>query len=63
VAGRAERLADDLPLFSAAIRREAPKPAKDSALAEALRALNPDELTPKEALEALYRLKGMAERG
>jgi len=26
---------------------------------EALRALEPDELTPKQALEALYRLKGL----
>jgi DNA mismatch repair protein MutS len=26
---------------------------------EALAAINPDELTPKEALEALYRLKGL----
>jgi DNA mismatch repair protein MutS len=35
---------------------EAPHPALD-----ALRALSPDELSPREALEALYRLKGMAE--
>jgi hypothetical protein len=29
---------------------------------EALAALNPDELTPKAALEALYRLKELAGR-
>ena len=29
----------------------------DNALADAVQALNPDELTPKQALEALYRLK------
>ena len=29
----------------------------DNALAEAVDALEPDELTPKQALEALYRLK------
>ena len=56
-AGKAERLVDDLPLFSAAMRREAPAPAKTDALGEALAAINPDELTPREALEALYRLK------
>jgi len=58
-AGRAERLVDDLPLFSAALRREAPPAAKADPLNEALAAINPDELTPKEALEALYRLKGL----
>jgi DNA mismatch repair protein MutS len=46
---------DDLPLFSAA-RTEPPKEEERPALA-ALAALNPDELSPKEALEALYRLK------
>ena len=29
----------------------------DNALADAVDALQPDELTPKQALEALYRLK------
>jgi DNA mismatch repair protein MutS len=58
------RLADDLPLFSAAARAPAP-PRHDAALAavlEALAALNPDDLSPREALEALYRLKVMAKR-
>ena len=58
-AGKADRLVDDLPLFSAVARREAPPPAKTDALGAALEAINPDELTPREALEALYRLKGM----
>jgi DNA mismatch repair protein MutS len=56
------RLADDLPLFSAAARA-APPPRPDAALAAvvaALSALNPDDLSPREALEALYRLKQMA---
>jgi DNA mismatch repair protein MutS len=61
--GRAARLVDDLPLFSAAVRREAPKPATDGRLGEALAGLNPDELTPREALDALYRLKGLASEG
>jgi DNA mismatch repair protein MutS len=55
----ARRLIDDLPLFSAAARPPAP-PRQDAALAaviEALAALTPDDLSPREALEALYRLK------
>ncbi|WP_442580201.1 DNA mismatch repair protein MutS [Mesorhizobium sp. ASY16-5R] len=57
--GKANRLVDDLPLFSVAARREAaPKPAQPDRLREAVIALNPDDMTPKEALEALYRLKG-----
>ncbi len=63
VAGKTDRLVDDLPLFSVAVKREPPKPAapqKADRLGEALAALHPDEMTPREALEALYRLKGMA---
>jgi DNA mismatch repair protein MutS len=60
--GKAERLVDDLPLFSAAARREAPKPAAADPLAEAMAAIDPDDLTPREALEALYRLKGLSTR-
>ncbi|AZO10010.1 MULTISPECIES: DNA mismatch repair protein MutS [unclassified Mesorhizobium] len=62
VSGKANRLVDDLPLFSVAVKREAPKPAKNDALSEALGGINPDEMTPREALEALYRLKGLALR-
>ncbi|HXQ66714.1 MAG TPA: DNA mismatch repair protein MutS [Alphaproteobacteria bacterium] len=57
------RLADDLPLFSAAAAR--PKGGVrhgPSALEEALGEVHPDELTPKEALELLYRLKGVSEK-
>ena len=46
----------DLPLFTAAPTQQ---PAKASAAEEALKHLNPDTLSPKEALEALYRLKEM----
>jgi DNA mismatch repair protein MutS len=53
-AGAAARLADDLPLFSMA-RPAAPKPAQSPALA-ALAALKPDELTPRQALDAIYQL-------
>jgi DNA mismatch repair protein MutS len=61
--GRADRLVDDLPLFSAAIRREQPKPAQADVLGDAIAALNPDEMTPKQALEALYRLRQLAGKG
>ncbi len=60
--GKVDRLVDDLPLFSVAAKKEAPKPAKSDALGEALAALSPDEMTPREALDALYRLKGLAGR-
>lgn len=44
----------DLPLFSVVPKAA---PAKPSAAEEALRAINPDNLTPREALDALYALK------
>ena len=46
---------DDLPLFAATLAAE-PAPVKD-ALREALASIDPDALTPREALDALYRLK------
>ncbi|MFN3628135.1 MAG: MutS-related protein, partial [Parvibaculum sp.] len=51
------KLIDDLPLFSASARPAAP--AAESAVERELKALNPDELTPKQALELVYRLKGL----
>jgi len=62
VSGKTNRLVDDLPLFSVAVKREAQKPVKSDALGDALGAINPDEMTPREALDALYRLKGLAGR-
>ncbi len=41
----------------------APPPAEPSALERALSALDPDRLSPREALEALYRLKSLGEDG
>jgi DNA mismatch repair protein MutS len=46
---------DDLPLFAAALPEQAPDP-----LLGALDDLDPDSLTPREALETLYRLKRLA---
>jgi DNA mismatch repair protein MutS len=57
-----ETLAAELPLFAAT--RPQSKPAREVAanrLDEALQNVNPDELTPREALEALYRLKAEAQ--
>jgi DNA mismatch repair protein MutS len=54
----ARALIDDLPLFSAA--RPAAPPQGDTALdavLSALAALHPDEMSPRDALEALYALK------
>ena len=47
---------DDLPLFAAASE---PEPAADP-LADALAAIDPDSMSPREALEALYALKRTA---
>ena len=48
---------DDLPLFAVA----EPEPIRGPSPVElALRDVDPDDLTPREALEALYRLKGLA---
>ena len=48
---------EDLPLFAAVAEPEAkygPSPVE-----EALRALDPDGMSPREAMDALYRLKGL----
>jgi DNA mismatch repair protein MutS len=52
------RLAHDLPLF--AVARNPPREAaKPSPVLEALEAINPDELTPKTALDLIYRLRAL----
>jgi DNA mismatch repair protein MutS len=55
------RLVDDLPLFAAA---RPPEPMgfdeASSAVIAALAALNPDEMSPREAIEMLYALKSRA---
>lgn len=53
----ASQLIDDLPLFQIAVRREESRSNGNSKVDEALKALNPDEMTPREALDALYALK------
>ena len=57
--GAVSRLADDLPLFAAAPARPAGGVAKsqESEVEKALAEVNPDELSPREALELLYALR------
>ncbi|MBK8160467.1 MAG: DNA mismatch repair protein MutS [Rhodospirillaceae bacterium] len=51
------RLTDDLPLFS--VQAPAAPALKGSAVEASLKAINPDELSPREALEQLYKLRGL----
>ena len=52
----AVNLIDDLPLFQASMRK--PEPEMPSSEVETmLKALKPDDMTPREALDALYALK------
>ena len=53
----ASQLIDDLPLFQVAVRREESKSSGPSKVEEALKALSLDDMTPREAMDALYDLK------
>src|SRR5262249_56195317 len=61
----ARALVDDLPLFAVPSRAaaEAAPPSEAEQLIDAVKALHPDEMSPREALEALYRLKTLAAKG
>ncbi|MCV6594403.1 MAG: DNA mismatch repair protein MutS [Silicimonas sp.] len=56
---RQKALIDELPLFAAA-PPPAPKPAKTSELETKLADLHPDDMSPRDALQALYELKALA---
>jgi DNA mismatch repair protein MutS len=58
---RKETLIDELPLFAAA-PMDAARP-RESALEALLRETNPDTLSPREALELLYRLRTLLQQG
>lgn len=60
--GALAKLADDLPLFSKSAPLP-PAPAQPSPALERLQALNPDALSPKDALEILYELKSLTNKG
>ena len=53
------RLAEDLPLFAAVPVPRGRIAAEPSAAEEALADIHPDEMSPRDALEAIYRLKGL----
>ncbi|SIQ70734.1 DNA mismatch repair protein MutS [Rhizobium sp. RU20A] len=53
----ASQLIDDLPLFQVAVRREQAAKAGPSKVEESLKALELDDMTPRQALDALYALK------
>ncbi|KPF97044.1 DNA mismatch repair protein MutS [Rhodopseudomonas sp. AAP120] len=57
--GQPKTLIDDLPLFAITARApaEAAPPSEAEQLIEAVKALHPDEMSPREALDALYALK------
>jgi DNA mismatch repair protein MutS len=59
-AGAAVRLARDLPLFSSLPRPRPGAPAQRSEADQLLADVHPDELSPKEALELIYKLKALA---
>jgi DNA mismatch repair protein MutS len=61
----ARALVDDLPLFAVPSRAaaEAAPSSEAQQLIDAVRALHPDEMSPREALEALYALKGKLPKG
>jgi DNA mismatch repair protein MutS len=53
------RLAADLPLFAAAARQPAPAAPAPAPVVQELARVEPDRLSPREALDLLYRLKAM----
>jgi DNA mismatch repair protein MutS len=57
----ARALADDLPLFAVPSRAaaEPAPPSEAEQLIDTLKALHPDEMSPRDALDALYRLKSL----
>ncbi|WP_082747518.1 DNA mismatch repair protein MutS, partial [Bradyrhizobium macuxiense] len=61
----ARALADDLPLFAVPSRAatEDKPPREADLLMEAVKALHPDEMSPREALDALYALKAKLPKG
>ena len=63
--GRADPVAliDDLPLFSARAAAAPPPARGPSEVERLLAAINPDDLSPREALQALYDLRSLLDEG
>ena len=58
----ASKIIDDLPLFSVDQKPVSNSRDLETPLADALDALNPDELSPRDALEILYQLRTLAKK-
>ena len=58
----ARQLVDDLPLFSVEVNREPAPHSGPSEVEGELAGLNPDDMTPREALEALYALRAKLQK-
>ncbi len=61
-AGIALELASDLPLFSARVASAPAQSKGPSEVEQMLGGMNPDEMTPKQALEALYKLNALLDK-
>ena len=57
---RQKALIDDLPLFSAIASTPNPTPKSNTELEEKLAKILPDDMSPREALQALYDLKALS---
>ena len=57
--GKREAFIDDLPLFAASPPPQPKAPTESSLAEKRLGEILPDELTPREALELVYELKGL----
>ena len=59
---RQKALVDDLPLFSVAAPKPAPRSVKTSEIEKIIEGLLPDDMTPREALDTLYALKALSKK-
>ena len=59
--GTPKAIIDDLPLFAATPTQSAPTTSQPNKIEQMLSEILPDELTPREALQKLYELKGALE--
>jgi len=55
-----EKLSQDLPLFSEVAHQ--PSVAAPSEVVERMKAINPDDLSPREAMDVLYELKALSRK-
>jgi len=60
--GKAKVLIDDLPLFNTAPQTPQPTKSKTSEVEAALKAVHPDDLSPREALAEIYRLREILDK-